>query len=321
MTVTDVDPSTRVTPRVPEVASWGRRVIAALLDGAVLGAVAWLVGGDRIAAPSLQPTFDTGTDADLLPWTSSAVVVTAVVLMLVLQGLTGQTPGRRVVRLQVVRAPADGPVGGQPGVLRSVVRCWAHLLDAILLIGYLRPLWHPEGRTFADSLVGTAVVLRPPRSDGLGRAVTAAAWVVIVVGLVLGVRLGDAGGVTRDSSASCRLETQDADAPLRVDRVTLVREIEWRQAQRLWPWQGDARRAETTRLALEVAWRPTGPHEPGSLLVRTTTSDGATVENAAWSGDGPMTTFPLEGAAPVDVEVLFDGRTLTTCTATLLTGG
>ncbi len=40
----------------------------------------------------------------------------------------------------------------------------AHILDALLYIGFLRPLWHPQRRTFADSLCSTVVLrrVRPP---------------------------------------------------------------------------------------------------------------------------------------------------------------
>ena len=315
MTVSDVDLSTPVAPPVQDVASWGRRVVAALLDAAVLGAVAWLVGGDRIAAPSLQPTFDSGSDPDLLPWTSSGAVVTAVVLMLVLQGLTGQTPGRRVVGIQVVRAPADGPVGGPPGVLRSVVRCWAHLLDAILLIGYLRPLWHPEGRTFADGLLGTVVVHRRPRADGRGRVVTVAAWIVVVLGIVLGVRVGDAGGVTPQAAAECALATQGTEGPS-VESVSLVRGEQWRESRNLWPWFRGDRQVERELTTLEVAWDAVEVEPEVPLVVRTTV-DGVTVVHDVPAGDGAA-SLSLEDvtASPVDVEVWWQARLLTSCTAT-----
>lgn len=319
VTVTETElPHGRLLPDL-EPASWRRRVVAALLDSAVLGAVAWLVAGDGITAPSLQPTFDSGPGDDVLPWTSSAVLVFAWLLMLVLQGLTGQTPGRRVVNITVVHAPVDGPVGGPPGVLRSLVRWVAHLLDAILLIGYLRPLWHPEGRTFADGLLSTVVVRRAPSPGPRGRAVTAVAWVVVVAGILLGVRLGEAGGAEVDARVECALEPQDPDVGPPVDEVALVREVEWRQSQRLWPWDHGARRVESEQLSVEVTWDGTEGKAQGALVVRTTTG-GVTVEHGAWAPDG-WASFPVEGAPSVDVEVLRLGRTLTSCTATLPAAG
>lgn len=308
----------------PEYASWGRRVVAALLDSAVLGAVAWFVGGERFAAPTLQPTFGPvgAADPDLEPWSSSAVLVAAWLLMLVVQGLTGQTPGRRVMGIAVVRtADGRGPADGPPGVLRSVARWFAHLLDAILGIGYLRPLWHRERRTFADSLLATAVVRRPSdHGAGLDRrrgalAVTAAAYVLVTVGLAAGVSVGSSGGVRRDAEAACVLEPQDPAAQVRVDGILLARETEWHRTLRLWPWAGDERRDERTFLTLDVSWQ--GGAED-TLLVRTTTSGGGAGDIQLPIGAG-RTTFPVERApdGTVDVAVLLDGRVLTSCTATV----
>jgi Mce-associated membrane protein len=47
-------------------------------------------------------------------------------------------------------------------MIRTLLRLVAHVLDGILMIGYLRPLWNLERKTFADSLAGT-VVLRTDR--------------------------------------------------------------------------------------------------------------------------------------------------------------
>lgn len=325
MTVIDTVPADVGSPTAPTYASWSRRVVAALLDGAVLGAVAWTAAGDGIAAPSLQPTFDSGPDTGALPWTSSAVVVTAFVLMLLLQGLTGQTPGRRVVGIEVVRAPAEGPVGGPPGVVRSLLRCWAHLLDAIGLVGYLRPLWHEQGRTFADSLVGTVVLRRAPRADGRGGAVTVGAWLVVILVLTFGVRVSDTTGVTPQVEVACLFQDQDQDqepAPApRVERATLVRAVQWREARSLSSWTGGTRHVERELVTLEVEWEPSDLAPTQPLVVRTTV-DGATVVNDVPGEDG-LASLPVEGvgSSPVDVEVQWMNRTLATCSATLPPAG
>ncbi|MFC8193730.1 RDD family protein [Cellulomonas sp. NPDC057328] len=312
----------------PGYASWGRRLVAALLDSAVLGAVAWFVGGERFAAPTLQPTFGPvgAADPDLEPWSSSAVLVGAWLLMLVLQGLTGQTPGRRVMGIAVVRtADGRGPADGPPGVLRSVARWFAHLLDAILLVGYLRPLWHRERRTFADSLLATAVVRRPSdHGPGAARrpgavAVTVGAYVLVTVGLAAGVSVGESGGLRRDAETVCVLEPQDLAAPVQVDGVLLTRETEWRRTHRLWPWAAERSHDESTFLALDVTWQGGGTGDPGrTLLVRTTTSGGGTADHELPLGAGTG-TVRVERApdGAVDVAVLLDGRPLTSCSATL----
>ncbi|UZN02528.1 RDD family protein [Cellulomonas sp. S1-8] len=303
---------------MPQLASWGRRVVAALLDSAVLGAVAWFAVGDEVAAPSLQPTFDSAGPDATLPWTSSGVLVGAWLALLVLQGLTGQTPGRRVLGIEVVRAPVDGPVGGPPGVVRSVLRWCAHLLDAIVFIGYLRPLWHAERRTVADSIVGTVVAHRPPAPRGDRGAVvaTVTAWVVVVVGLAFGVTVGESTGVDRRGSSTCELGEQTPGAPVRVLDVVLVRETEWTRMTRLWPWVDGERRTDRERLSLEASWELTEDADPDGFLLVRTTAGGASVDNEVVLGHG-WVSFPVEraGTGAVDVDVRLDDRSLTSCTA------
>lgn len=300
----------------PPYADWWRRVVAALLDSAVLGAVTWFAVGDLATAPSLQPTFGVAGTQERQSWTTSAVLVGAWLAMLVLQGLTGQTPGRRVLGIEVVRAPVGGPVGGRPGVLRSVARYCAHLLDAIALIGYLRPIFHHERRTFADSMVGTVVLRRPPSGrDGRAVAVTVLAWVVVMVGLACGVTVGESGGTTRHAETVCPVGLQDPDAPVRVEDVRLVRETEWRRAERLFPWVAGMRPTERTYLAVELTWDVTGSTNVDSAL-QVTATGGAALDADVSVGDG-WASLPADGGTPgpVDVTVRVDGRAVMSCVA------
>ena len=85
--------------------------------------------------------------------------------MLALQGWTGATPGKRVAGVAVVRVSDGLPVG----FLASGLRVVAHLLDAILLIGYLRPLWNvAAGRRSPTRSSGTLASRRasPRRTRG-----------------------------------------------------------------------------------------------------------------------------------------------------------
>jgi uncharacterized RDD family membrane protein YckC len=71
---------------------------------------------------------------------------------LVVQGKTGQTIGKRAVKIRLVRE-ADGlPIGAG----MSFVRWLAHNLEFV--IGYFWPLWDPKRQTFADKLCGTLVI-------------------------------------------------------------------------------------------------------------------------------------------------------------------
>lgn len=147
----------------PPYASWGRRVVATLLDGALASAVSYLalgvygVGVPFVGATLLSPA---GGTTDGPPWTDSGWLVGTVVLSLLMQAYLGATPGKLTVGIAVVRSDDARPAG----LLRTLARWFAHLIDAFLLIGYLRPLWHAQHRTFADSLLSTVVLTtRSPR--------------------------------------------------------------------------------------------------------------------------------------------------------------
>lgn len=151
-------PDLAMPPDGPPLASWVRRVVAALLDGSILAGASWVVLGSGGSSPTLTPTFAPGA-APEPGWSTSPWLVALLVAMLALQGWTGATPGKRVAGVAVVRLSDGRPVGFVASVLRVV----AHLLDAIFFVGYLRPLWHPRKQTFADSIVGTlAVQTREP---------------------------------------------------------------------------------------------------------------------------------------------------------------
>lgn len=149
---------------VPEVrddadyAPWSSRVIAVVIDGFVLGGLVFLTAGAAYGTSTFTfPVPLMGSDGITLSgmsWGSKIACVAAALSLVLLQAYGGATPGKRIVGIAVV----DDETGRPVGLLRTLVRDLAHLLDAILFIGYLRPLWHPEERTFADSLLGTVVL-------------------------------------------------------------------------------------------------------------------------------------------------------------------
>lgn len=83
-----------------------------------------------------------------------------------MQGLTGQSLGKRIVGTRLVSAVKDGPVTFTfvyPGPVRCFFRQLAHFLDMIVYIGLIRPLWQRRHQTWADSLCKTVVI--PANSD------------------------------------------------------------------------------------------------------------------------------------------------------------
>lgn len=190
---------------VPAYATWGQRVVAAILDNAILAGVTWLALGAGFTQPTLTPGYGASGDAGWPDDPLILVPIGAVAILLVLQALTGWTPGKLVVGIRVVREQSSAPAG----LWTTLVRWVLHLLDAILLIGYLRPLWHQKRQTFADGIVRTVVVQAVPdlpRKQGI--AVYAAALVVVVLGL--GYCLPINGG---RSSASERVTACELDGP------------------------------------------------------------------------------------------------------------
>ncbi len=71
------------------------------------------------------------------------------------QGTTGQTIGKKIVGIRVIRE-ADGQY---TGFGMAFVRALAHFVDGIACyIGFLWPLWDDKKQTFADKMCSTVVV-------------------------------------------------------------------------------------------------------------------------------------------------------------------
>jgi uncharacterized RDD family membrane protein YckC len=120
------------------LAAWGWRVLASILDGLIFGIPTAIIG------------FATGSQGVL-------DILNIVVFLVIgyLNGAYGQTPAKRIIGLKVLREQDGQLLGGGMGIVRSI----AHLLDAIsCLIGYLWPLWDSKRQTFADKIVGTVVI-------------------------------------------------------------------------------------------------------------------------------------------------------------------
>ena len=118
------------------LASWLQRVGAALIDGfisLVLQTIVGLVSGPlgRLAGFALFLYF--------------AYLV----------GTTGQTPGKRVLGIKVLREQDGQLLGAGAGIGRAFL----HILDALSLgLGYLWPLWDAKKQTFADKAIHSVVV-------------------------------------------------------------------------------------------------------------------------------------------------------------------
>ncbi|WP_418275401.1 RDD family protein [Isoptericola jiangsuensis] len=214
-------PFTEGRPR----ASWWLRVLAVLLDSGIVALVVWCAtgAGSGLATLPLLGTDGSAFSQDVQRWTAGSLLVLGL-----LQAYTGMTPGKRVAGIAVVDAGSHRPIG----LLGTVLRWLAHFLDAVFMIGYLRAGVHPEGRTFADSLLGTVVVgsTRPephrwvavlqrtspsgaPRPRWPRRLTGGLALVLCAAGAAAWLVQGSVGATGAVASTSCRSTGPlDADA-------------------------------------------------------------------------------------------------------------
>lgn len=136
-----------------QLAEWPQRALALLVDaGIVIAAEIALVIVGLVLTAIVRPL------GSLFLIVSYLAVIAYFILQLVKQGNTGQTVGKKIVGLKLIKEETGQPVGGG----MSVVRYIAHVIDsAICYIGWLFPLWDAKKQTIADKLIGTVVVTVP----------------------------------------------------------------------------------------------------------------------------------------------------------------
>lgn len=147
-----------------QLATWGARVGAALLDGVIVVVPVLILFFVLLAATATSSTYDQNTDSYAGGGISAlGIVLIALVYLgalafelwqLYKQGTTGQTIGKKVVGIRVIRE-ADGRY---TGFGMAFVRRLAHIVDGFCYIGFLWPLWDAKNQTFADKMCSTIVV-------------------------------------------------------------------------------------------------------------------------------------------------------------------
>lgn len=136
---------------VPPLANWGRRVGAYLLDGLIILGPLYGLGFIDLARSENLATAEPGM------FFLGGVVYTLVmaIFQLYREGSTGQTTGKRVLGISLLRE-ADG---GTLGMGMAFVRKLAHIVDSMpCYIGWFLPLWDTKRQTIADKLCRTVVV-------------------------------------------------------------------------------------------------------------------------------------------------------------------
>ncbi|TDC94465.1 RDD family protein [Saccharopolyspora aridisoli] len=164
-----------------QLAEWGTRVLGYLIDGAIPGAVFFLlymISGLVVGAVA------SGGDEDAA---MTAFIIVGIVVGLLYLGLlvftiwntcyrrgtTGQTIGQKVAKIKTVGEATGQPIGFGNAFLRQI----CHVVDSAICglpIGWLSPLWDEKKQTWADKIVKTVVVVVPegqqaPQAPGYGQ--------------------------------------------------------------------------------------------------------------------------------------------------------
>ncbi|MFD0571901.1 RDD family protein [Kitasatospora gansuensis] len=148
-------------------ASWGSRVAAVLVDGLIFGIPAAILYGIGFAVGYEAPVCSTTRYSSVctgggisgagmaiagLGW---LIAVIGQFWLLYQLGKTGQTPGRKMVNIRVVRESDGQPIGFGMAFVRQL----CHIVDELVCcLGFLWPLWDAKKQTLSDKIVGTVVV-------------------------------------------------------------------------------------------------------------------------------------------------------------------
>jgi uncharacterized RDD family membrane protein YckC len=157
-------PSNRVL-RV-RVAGFGRRFLAAVVDGALLLGFTALVtvvaalalGSSLPSAKEIGPDLLVAGILDRNPMTVGALGLLAGLTLLYelyCAGIAGQTLGMRLVRIRLI-----SPRGRAPGAVRGLVRVLAFSVSVLPgALGWLWAVFDREHRALHDHLAGTYLIL------------------------------------------------------------------------------------------------------------------------------------------------------------------
>ena len=135
------------------LANWPQRVGAYLIDYLIAAIPAFLAvilfsGTD----PGETPSAGAGLVAFLLYLLSLGIWIYN---RAILAGRTGQSWGKQVLNLRLVRMADGQPMGGGMAFVRDLL----HVLDGLLCyIGFLFPIWDARRQTFADKIMSTVVL-------------------------------------------------------------------------------------------------------------------------------------------------------------------
>jgi uncharacterized RDD family membrane protein YckC len=148
-------------------ASWGDRAVGTLWDIVYLwpALVGELVGFIVIIVGAAMAANDQGIGGVLIAL-GTLVLLAAIAYGLWLyirnyildQGRTGYTYGKRKVGIRLISETTGQPVGAGSTVLRWLLH---GVINQLVYIDYLWPLWDVKNQTLTDKILGTVVVRWP----------------------------------------------------------------------------------------------------------------------------------------------------------------
>lgn len=155
-------------------ASWGRRVLATLVDGlfTLVAGIPFIFGNvmaydeldfrtDPVTGEVVETPQSDLSDATVGLLLAGVLIVFAfsVYNQVIRQGRTGYTLGKAALGIRLVKASTDRPMG----MVMCFVRQLAHYVDSLICyLGWLWPLWDSRNQTIADKIMGTVVVIQNP---------------------------------------------------------------------------------------------------------------------------------------------------------------
>ncbi|MER7838820.1 RDD family protein [Streptomyces sp. NPDC096040] len=127
----------------PPYANWGQRFLGTLVDFLVL------------LVPGILVIIGSAAKVSALSVIGFLAVIAVAIWLLVQEGRTGQTVGKKALGIRLVKEATGQPIG----IGMAFVRRIAHALDNIACyLGWLWPAWDSKRQTFADKVCGTIVI-------------------------------------------------------------------------------------------------------------------------------------------------------------------
>ena len=132
----------------------GRRVVATIIDGLVLGAVYWLFA---LAFGDLRTEGEAANWVSNLPvWADVAYGLFVIGYYLLLEGLLGQTLGKLATGIKVVTEAT----GATPGIVPAAIRTVLRLVDGLFCyaVAFFTALASAKRQRLGDMAARTLVV-------------------------------------------------------------------------------------------------------------------------------------------------------------------